>query len=70
MRIISKVRLRKFWEKQDFAESEGPLRAWYTHVSSRTVAWHSWAEVKTDFGTASLVGSCVVFNVGRKEKKQ
>jgi mRNA interferase HigB len=28
------------------------------------VAWHSWADVKAEFGSASLVGNCVVFNIG------
>ncbi len=64
MRVISKARLKQFWEVPGRRNSEGPLRAWYTHVSSRTVAWHSWADVKADFSTASLVGNCVVFNVG------
>ena len=26
--------------------------------------WHSWADVRADFGTASLVGNCAVFNIG------
>ena len=44
--------------------SEGPLRAWHTHVSSKTVSWHSWGDVKAAFASASLVGNCVVFNIG------
>jgi mRNA interferase HigB len=53
-----------FWEMTGYEDSEGPLRAWYTHVSHRTVAWLSWADVKAEFGSASLVGNCVVFNIG------
>lgn len=64
MRVISKTRLRKFWERSDASDSEGPLKAWYGHVSSRTIHWSSWGDVKAEFGTASLVGSCVVFNIG------
>lgn len=64
MRIISKARLRQFWETPGCEDSEGPLRAWYSHVSHRSVAWHSWAEVKAEIGLASLVGNCVVFNIG------
>ncbi len=30
----------------------------------RSVAWQTWADVKTEFGSASLVGNCVVFNIG------
>jgi mRNA interferase HigB len=64
MRVISKARLKNFWKVPGHGDSEGPLRAWYTHVNHRTVAWQSWGDVKADFGSASLVGSCVVFNIG------
>lgn len=64
MRVISKSRLKQFWEMPGHENAEGPLRAWYTHVNSHTVAWHSWADVKSDFASASIVGSCVVFNIG------
>jgi mRNA interferase HigB len=64
MRVISKARLKSFWEAPGHGDSEGPLWAWYTHVNNRTLAWQSWGEVKAAFGSASLVGSCVVFNVG------
>jgi len=64
MRVISKSRLREFWETPGHDDSEGPLRAWHTHVSHKSIAWHSWADVKTEFGSASLVGNCVVFNIG------
>lgn len=64
MRVISKPRLRQFWESPGHNDAEGPLRAWYTNVNSKTVAWHSWADVKADFSSASLVGRCVVFNIG------
>jgi mRNA interferase HigB len=40
------------------------MRAWHTHVSHRSIAWPTWADVKMDFGSASLVGNCVVFNIG------
>ncbi|MEQ8667567.1 MAG: type II toxin-antitoxin system HigB family toxin [Pirellulales bacterium] len=64
MRVISKSRLRQYWMEPGCEDSEGPLRAWYTHVGSGTVDWNSWANVKRDFATASHVGSCVVFNIG------
>lgn len=64
MRVISKARLRAFWENPKQQDSEGPLRAWHTHATDKSVAWHSWADVKAEFGSASLVGSCVVFNIG------
>lgn len=64
MRVISIARLRDFWRNRAVADSEGPLRAWHTHVNSRTVDWQSWGDVKADCATASLVGRCVVFNIG------
>jgi mRNA interferase HigB len=64
MRVISKARLTRFWETAGRVDAEGPLRAWYTHVNSKAVAWHSWADLKAAFGTASVVGNCVVFNLG------
>jgi len=64
VRVISKSRLVQFWERPGCDDSEGPLRAWYAHVGSRTVDWSSWAEVKAEFATASHVGNCMVFNIG------
>ena len=64
MRVISKARLRAFWEEPGHEAAKGPLRAWHAHVSSKTVSWQSWGDIKADFATASLVGNCVVFNIG------
>ena len=63
MRIISKSRLVQYWESPDCEDSEGPLRAWYTHVSSKSVDWNHWTDLKADFASASHVGNCVVFNI-------
>ena len=64
MRVISKARLKQFWETPGHRDAEGPLRAWYTHISNKSVTWYSWRDVKADFASASLVGNCVVFNIG------
>lgn len=64
MRVISQARLRQFWEQPGHADSVGALRAWYTHVNDKSVAWQSWSDVKADVAHASLVGTCVVFNIG------
>ena len=64
MRVISKTRLRQFWKLGGRNDAEGPLRAWYTHVNSKHVAWQSWTDVKSDFASASIVGNCTVFNIG------
>lgn len=44
-----------------------PVGAWYTRVHHRTVAWRAWGDVKADFSSASLIGSCVVFTIGRNK---
>ena len=64
MRVISKSRLKRFWLLPGCGDAEGPLRAWHTRVSHRSVDWRSWGDLKSDYPTASLVGSCVVFNIG------
>lgn len=64
MRVISKARLRQFWQSPGHIDSEGPLKAWYNHVNHKTVEWHSWGDVKADYSSASIVGNCVVFNIG------
>ena len=64
MRVISKARLKQFWESPSRQDAEGPLRAWYSHVNGKTVEWNSWSDVKATFASASIVGTCVVFNIG------
>lgn len=64
MRVISKARIRQFWQSAAHRDAEGPLRAWYTHVNTRSTSWRSWGDVKASFRTASIVGDCVVFNIG------
>ena len=64
MRVVPKTRLNRFWKSPGRADAEGPLRAWYTHINSKTVLWRSWGDVKTSFKKASIVGDCVVFNIG------
>ena len=43
MRVISKARLKLFWESPGHQDAEGPLRAWHTHVNGKTVCWHAGA---------------------------
>ncbi len=64
MWVISKSRLKRFWEAPGREDAEGPLRAWHNHVNSKTVAWRSWGDVKVAFANASIVGNCTVFNIG------
>lgn len=64
MRVISKSRLVQFCELPGCEDAEGPLRAWYSHVSHRSVDWNNWDDIKVDFASANHVGNCVVFNIG------
>jgi mRNA interferase HigB len=64
MRVISQSRLKLFWALPGRGDAEGPLRAWYTHVKSKSIAWRSFGDVKASFASASLIGNCVVFNIG------
>src|SRR3972149_598822 len=63
MRVISKSRLKMFWQAAGRNDAEGPLLAWHQRVSSKPGAWRNWADVKRDFATASSVGNCTVFNI-------
>ena len=60
MWVITRRRLREFWEQH--ADAENRLRAWYKVVS--TADWRSWDDLKRTFPSADLVGRFVVFNVG------
>ncbi|PQO41962.1 type II toxin-antitoxin system HigB family toxin [Blastopirellula marina] len=64
MRVISKSRLRAFWESVDCGDAEGPLKAWHSHVSNKSIAWQNWGDVRASFRNADLVGNCTVFNIG------
>jgi mRNA interferase HigB len=61
MWIISKSRLREFWERPGMSASQGPLTAWFRHVE--LASWQHWQDVKQDFRSADLVGNCTVYNI-------
>jgi mRNA interferase HigB len=62
MRIIARKTLRQFWERPQYADAEQPLRAWFREVSHAD--WKTPAEVKADYGNASIIGTGrVVFNI-------
>ena len=61
MRIISKARLRNFWENSRDKDAEVPLRAWYSIVGK--ARWKNWGDVRAVYRSADLVGDCVVFNI-------
>lgn len=65
MHVITRKRLREFWERH--APSEEVLRRWYKVVDK--AHWENWADVKATFPHADLVRvasgtTLVVFNVG------
>jgi mRNA interferase HigB len=62
MRVISKRRLREFWLHHVAARSA--LEAWYRVVNHQQLNWDDFHDVRATFGNASLVGDCVVFNIG------
>lgn len=60
MRIVALKTLREFWAQHPDAEQ--PLRAWHDEVSRSE--WRSPADVKAQFGNASILkGRRVVFNI-------
>jgi mRNA interferase HigB len=62
MWVISKSRLRDFWQTPGNGGAEGPLRAWHRVVSG--ARWANWGDVKADYRSADMVGNCTVFNIG------
>lgn len=64
MRIISRKRLREFWESQkgDSGTAEHYLAAWYKVVQN--AEWAHFGALRQTFNSADQVGNCVVFDVG------
>lgn len=65
MRVISKRRLREFWEQHPHARR--PLETWFK-VAERA-DWADFSDVRASFGNASAVPlycgiTAIVFNVG------
>lgn len=58
--VIAKSTLRKFGERHP--DSAGALKAWY--AEAKVAEWKTPAEVKAQFGSASILkDSRVVFNI-------
>lgn len=61
MRILTKRRLREFWERNPQAEQ--PLKRWHDYV--RKAQWSSPVDVKEDFRSADILSdNRVIFNIG------
>ncbi len=62
MRIFSRKTLREFWELQDYADSEQPLKAWYDEASKAN--WKTPNEIKALYKNASILkDGRAVFNI-------
>lgn len=60
MRVISKKKLREFWQRHP--DSEQALKAW--HAEAEAASWQDPAEIKARFRSASILkDSRVVFNI-------
>lgn len=63
MRVVSHRILKDFYEQPGHEDSKVALERWYhTAVEAE---WHSFAEMKQDFGSVDSVGNQhYVFNIG------
>lgn len=59
MRIISKKKLREFWQQS--TASQRALEAWHFRVAQ--AGWGSYQAMMADIPSADIVGDCVVFNI-------
>ena len=64
LRIISRRRLREFWQRRrhDAAIAERDLSVW--HKAARSAQWANFGQLRQTFGVADQVGNCIVFDVG------
>ncbi|AMV23219.1 mRNA interferase HigB [Gemmata sp. SH-PL17] len=60
MHIISKKKLREFWEEHPRAQA--PLEAWYQTV--KNAEWENFADIRRTFNTTDQVGKYTVFDIG------
>lgn len=62
MRIIKRSTLQRFWANPQHADSQGPLKAWYSEA--KDAQWQNPAEVKRKYQNASVLkNGRVVFNI-------
>ena len=60
MHVISKRKLREFWEMHPDART--PLSSW--HKVASKARWTKFADVRVPYPHADQVGKCIVFNIG------
>jgi mRNA interferase HigB len=59
MHVISKVKLREFWERH--SDAEDALTDWYNFASKAN--WKNLVEVQGRYPKAEAVGNFTVFNI-------
>jgi len=59
MHIISRKRLKEFWEA--YPDAKGALESWYK--TAKKAKWKHITEVRQTYSHADAVGSCTVFNI-------
>jgi mRNA interferase HigB len=63
MHVIKQKTLIEFYEQPNCQDAKGPLEAWY--YEAKHAQWESSADVKAQYGSASIIGdNRVVFNIG------
>ncbi len=59
LRIISKKKLRAFW--QAYPAAQRPLQEWYDFTAE--AAWGNFTEVRNTFRHADVYCDCVIFDI-------
>lgn len=63
MRLISRRRLREFWQSQGQGDSKTPLQTWADVVEH--AKWTSFNDVKQAYGVnVDLAYGCYIFDIG------
>lgn len=60
LHIISRKRLREFWQKH--SDAKEPLDAWYRMTKRAT--WRNLAETRQTFSHTDPYQECTIFNIG------
>jgi mRNA interferase HigB len=59
VRIISKKKLRDFWQR--YPDARKPLQEWYDLTAQAN--WRTFAQIRNTFRHADAYCDCVIFNV-------
>lgn len=63
MRIISRKKIKEFYEQPGFSDAKGPLESWFHET--KNAEWESPADIKHRYPSASFIkDNRVVFNIG------